>query len=125
MRYLIRKENNIFSIQKSLAVDKFIVGNPYRFILLPISVWTMEPVPLSISSYTHRGLGAVYYDMERFEEGNKHYKLANLHIGYFFNLFYDAKKNLLNEKAVEILKLILEIDQNNRNAYAMLQRELN
>ncbi|WP_371068837.1 tetratricopeptide repeat protein [Sediminibacillus sp. JSM 1682029] len=73
--------------------------------------------------HTHLGLGAVYFDMQRYEEGKKHYKLANVGTGYFYKRFYEAKDNYENEKAIEILNLILEIDINDSKAYWLLRQE--
>jgi len=73
---------------------------------------------------THRGLGAVYYDMELYNEGNKHFKLAGYDESFLMQMFYGAKRNDLQEKAVNILRLILEFDRNHTKARNLLNQEL-
>ena len=72
--------------------------------------------------HAHRGIGAVYFDMGRYDEGKKHFRLGDVNIGYLFNWYKEAEHNYEDEKAIEILRLILEIDPNHRVAKYNLVR---
>jgi tetratricopeptide (TPR) repeat protein len=74
---------------------------------------------------THTGLGAVYFALEDYKNGRKHFLQSGCSEEYFFRMFYDAKKGDLFEKSIECLSLILSINENNTKAKRLLENELN
>jgi tetratricopeptide (TPR) repeat protein len=126
-------EEGISYYKKSLNIRP----NPYAFNGLGGIYRDINELVLAVESYlaalplankedqskTHRGLGAVYYDLELYDEGNIHFRLAGFDENALFEIFFDAKKRKLNEKAVEVLKLILEFDEYNSRAKWLINKE--
>jgi len=54
--------------------------------------------------------------MSLYEEGNKHYRLANVGTSYLYKIFNDAMDGNETRKAIEILRLILQINPNDNFA---------
>ena len=69
--------------------------------------------------YAHNGLGAVYFDLGRFNEGQAHF-WATKDIRFLFKLFKRYKRKKMRDKAEECLRTILRIDPNNRTAKYLL-----
>lgn len=130
-RKLNRYKEGIGYYKKALALaskpeNKIVslvgLGGIYRDLEMHTEAIKVYKLALGINGkdrYAHNGLGAVYFDLGRFNEGQAHF-WATKDIRFLFKLFKRYKRKKMRDKAEECLRTILRIDPNNRTAKYLL-----